>query len=334
CCLALWAGCQKTETPPETPVEFAAGTGVFISNEGGFTHGNASVSFYRRDSATIQNHLFENKNGRPLGDVLQSMTLAGGHLFLVVNNSGKIEVVEPETFASVATISGLTSPRYLRPVSDQKAYVTDLAAPYLSIIDLQNFAVIGQIPLPAQTEELVTTGGETWVTHRLSNFLYVIDNQSDMVVDSVEVAEDPNTLRVDKDGNIWVLCNGRQAAGKPGGIFKIEPATRSVLRAFWFNDFETGIWPRLRMNGAGDVVYFIKKDVYRMPVTATEWPAAPFIVAGERTFYGLGIDPATEEVYVADALDYQQKGLVYRFSGGIAVDSFRVGVIPNGFLFY
>ena len=39
--------------------------------------------------------------------------------------------------------------------------------------------------------------------------------------------------------------------------------------------------------------------------------------------------------YVADAIDYQQKGIVYRYSPeGELLDEFRVGIIPGAFCWY
>ena len=49
----------------------------------------------------------------------------------------------------------------------------------------------------------------------------------------------------------------------------------------------------------------------------------------------VSIDPNTSEVYVADAIDYQQKGIVYRYSPeGELLDEFRAGIIPGAFCWY
>ena len=49
-------------------------------------------------------------------------------------------------------------------------------------------------------------------------------------------------------------------------------------------------------------------------------------------YYGLTVDPSSGEVYVADAIDYQQQGKIYRYSAsGEEIDEFYVGIIPGAF---
>ena len=86
--------------------------GILISNEGNFQWGNASVSFYDEEKDTLLQDVFQSVNQRPLGDVLQSIYLDDKYAYLVVNNSGKIEVVEKHSFDLQHTISGFMSPRY------------------------------------------------------------------------------------------------------------------------------------------------------------------------------------------------------------------------------
>ena len=66
-----------------------------------------------------------------------------------------------------------------------------------------------------------------------------------------------------------------------------------------------------------------------MPVEADRVPVRPFLEFRDTKYYGLTVNPNNGEVYVADAIDYQQQGIVYRYSPqGKLIDEFYVGIIP------
>lgn len=69
-----------------------------------------------------------------------------------------------------------------------------------------------------------------------------------------------------------------------------------------------------------------------MPVEDTRLPLRPLVRNRTTLYYGLTVDPETDDVYVADAIDYQQPGMVYRYSAdGVLKDSFTVGITPGAF---
>ncbi len=69
-------------------------------------------------------------------------------------------------------------------------------------------------------------------------------------------------------------------------------------------------------------------------VSTTSNESYPFIAADGRNFYGLGVDPDNGTVYVADAIDYVQRGVVLRHAAdGSFIGTFHAGRIPGGFVF-
>ena len=120
--MVLFQSCEKDPDP----VVKAGEAGFFIVNEGGYPNPNTSISFYDRKTGAVTNDLFVAKNGRPLGLQAQSMSVFEGKGYIVVQGDSKIEIINPDDFSSLSTISeGIPSPRYFLGVTATKAYVSD-----------------------------------------------------------------------------------------------------------------------------------------------------------------------------------------------------------------
>lgn len=121
-CCSVLTGCMKWDYDlgREIAVRPEVGHGLFITNEGNFQYGNATLSFYDTQTRKIDNEVFFRANDQKLGDVAQSMTMYGGLGWIVVNNSHVIFAIDPVTFKEVGRITNLTSPRYIHFLSDEK----------------------------------------------------------------------------------------------------------------------------------------------------------------------------------------------------------------------
>lgn len=315
--------------------------GLFICNEGNFQYGNATLSYYDPTTKTVENEIFYRANAMKLGDVAQSMIIHNGIGWVVVNNSHVVFAIDPTTFKEVGRITGLTSPRYIHFVSDDKAYITQIWDNRIFIINPKRYEVTGYIEVPDMTSEQ----GSTEQMVQLGKYLYVncwsyqnrllkIDTETDSIVAELEVGIQPTSLALDCNGKLWTVTDGGYE-GSPYGyeapaLYRIDPEIFSIEQTF---SFAKGDAPsEVQINGRGDTLYWINDDIWSMSVDADRVPVRPFLDSRGTIYYGLTVDPKSDEVYIADAVDYTQQGKIYRYSArGELLDEFYVGIIPGAF---
>lgn len=333
--IILFTSCEsdRPDVKPEVPFSGSSGGGVFIINEGNYKWGNSSVSYFRFSDESVSEDIFKAANQRSLGDVGQSMEIVNGKAYVVVNNSSKIEIVDPKDFKSLGSITGLTSPRYFLGVNSSKAYVTDLFSNSISVINLNSNVKVKEIPCKGWTEELCLVNDMAFVTNLNSTHLYIIDTNTDLMSDSIFIGYGSNSLKLDKNGKLWVLCGGN-GSSTPGSLHRIDPATKQKELSLTFTNNSENPW-KLDINGSRDTLFYLNNGVFKFPVTQTILPSASLIPQSGFLFYGLGVDPFNGTIYVSDAIDYVQKGKVYRYKpDGSLINSFSVGISPGEFYFY
>jgi len=347
CVLGLFS-CAKS--PIDTVFfDFTGNSGVYIVNEGNFMYGNSSLSFYDPITKRVVNHVFQARNGAPLGDVAQSMIIWNNLGFIVINNSGKIYIIDSSTAEYKGQITGLSSPRYIHVINSQKAYITDLYARKITIFNPTTFEKTGIIKVGNSKSEFNQHSTEQMIQYKnlvftncwsYDNKILVIDSNTDQLVDSIEVLKQPNSMVIDRNNKIWVITDGGFEGSPYGyeqaGLLKIDAETREIERSFRFT---LGDHPlNLCINPSKDTIFFLNRHVWKMAVSEKRLPEKPFI-ASEYTsstggFYSLGIDPVSSEIYLGDAIDHRQNGMVRRYaSSGKLIDEFKVGISPGDFAF-
>ena len=317
-----------------------AGSGLFITNEGNFMYGNASLSYYDTEARHVENEVFARANAQKLGDVAQSMVIRNGIGWVVVNNSGVIFAIDINTFREVGRITGFTSPRYIHFISDEKAYVTQIWDPRIHIVNPSTFEITGYVETDmdfesGSTEQMVQYGKYVYTNcWSYQNRILKIDTETDTVVDELVVGIQPTSLVLDCNNRMWTITDGGYEDSPYGceapSLCCIDAETFTVEKQF---RFEFGGHPsEVQLNGAGDTLYWINDDIWRMDVTADRVPARPFVEYSGTKYYGLTVNPVNGDVYVADAIDYVQNGVILRYSNeGELIDTFTVGITPGAF---
>lgn len=235
-CLFLLPGCMeygdRVQEEFDTGKDFGDGSvptgrGLFITNEGNFMYGNASLSYYDPESMRVENEVFVRANGFKLGDVAQSMIIHNGVGWVVVNNSGVIFAIDPDTFREIGRITGFTSPRHIHFLSDEKAYVTQLWDPRIYIVNPKTYGITGYIETDmdfesGSTEQMVQYGKYVFTNcWSYQNRILKIDTETDRVVGELTVGIQPTSLVMDCHDRLWTITDG----GYEGSPYGYEAPT-------------------------------------------------------------------------------------------------------------
>jgi len=338
--------CDDDSVDPQQP---PVGTdGYFIVNEGGFGNGNASLSFYSRETGTVTNDIFYHANDElPLGDQAQSMTIDDTLGYVVVQNSGKIEVIDINTFVLVATIDEeITSPRYFVGFSDTKGYVSDWEDGFSStvkVIDLSTHMVTKTIPTGSGTNKMMVHGNKLYAVNAggfgNDNTLVIINTTTDEIEETIELGDNPNSLQADANGNIWVLCSGLTAYDEnwnvdldnstKGSLIKLDNDGEPLLN-LPVSEFSSP--SDLEISPDGQKLYYLYNGgVYTVSISDTELPDTAII---DSSFYGLAIDPIDGTIIGCEAPSFSSAGniKIYSVAGTLAA-THAVGIAPNGCTF-
>jgi DNA-binding beta-propeller fold protein YncE len=323
----ILSACETPRDTPDGPIP--EGDGVYILNEGNYLAGNGSLSFYSFQTSAIYNDLFTVRNDRPLGDIPTYMATDGEKGFLIVNNSGTIEVVDLKTIETLGTVTGLSSPRQM-VIRGRKGYISSLLSDLITVLDLDNLTVTGTIDIGSSSEAMIIYGNRLFAANWAGGSRIAVVDLADNTVESeINTGMEPESMVLDKNGRLWVLCTGGYMNEEIPKILKINASTLSVEAEMKFRTNSDNP-SSLTINRGGDTLYYIDEGVRRMPVSMTSLPGEALIVAGGRLFYRLAVSPVNGMIVVTDAIDYQQKGdlLVYNRKG-ILIDTEQAGIIPG-----
>lgn len=326
-------------------------SGVIVLNQGGFGHGDASMSYISANFETIENDIFSSANADVvLGDTAQDISFYGQLAYVILNGSNKIEIINRYTMKSVATMdSGFSNPRYMA-IYNGKGYVTnwgDGTNPnddYVAVINLATNTIATTIPVIEGPERIIETGGKLYVAqtggYGYGNKISVI-NPANNAVATITVGDVPNSMQV-KGGFLWVGCGGKPSFAPvetAGGISKINLSTNTVNTRTYAD--ATKHVSNLVIDGA--VGYFtIDAGIYKYDF-ASNLPLSPIFTTADQGVYGVySFAVYRNHMYVGDAGDYMHNGHVYVYALGTGIDpqpigtleeTYTVGVIPAGFYF-
>lgn len=338
--LALGA-CNK-DNNPQPADNF--GPGIFIVNEGPFQNGTGTVSFWDRQSGVVLQSIYFGLNGEDLGNIAQSMTLSGDEAFIVINNANKVVAVDAGTFKKKAEITGLALPRYMVALEGiSTAFVSQWGATgtdgSVAVVNTDNYTVTSTIPTGSGAEGLLLVGDELWVANSggfgRDSTLSIIDVNTLAVKETLVVGDNPNSLALDSDGNVWVVCAGYAHNFDPndplstkGKLVKIS--NKTISKTFELPN-DAG---RLVINSQGNRLFYLDNryggKVFDFFTNQPQLNTTPFL---DGTWYSLGYDPIENTLLAGNAGDFASAGsMTVVDATGNVIREVMTGIIPTFFV--
>lgn len=356
--ILLAVSCSNDDDGPEIPSGFtAAEQGVYILNEGGFQKNNASLDYYDLTSGERYDHVFGlvNPEKDALGDTGNDILRYGSKMYVVLNYSNKVEVVDARTVQSLKTITagqGLgQEPRYLAAYGDY-VFVSAYEGT-VSVIDTTSLEITKTIQVGRTPEGLAVAGDKLYVVNSgwkdagtpagYDRTISVIDPAGLEEEDKIEVEENSISILSNSAGKLYVASRDIYNADwteiiKPADFYVVDPASESIKKHFGFGVNKAAMYND-RIYAVSDS-YEAGKTSFLVIDTGTDEVIDDDLIAPEdlseiQAPYGLAVDPGSGDIWITDAKDNQSPGEVFCFdSNGNKKFSFTAGVLPAKFVFY
>lgn len=324
----------------------ASGLQVYVANQGNFSDANGSVTRYNPEDGSLDQDIVMGLN-----TLVQSITVHERIGYIVGNTSDRIDVVDLETNERIAQISDVPGPRFMKVVSDEKAYISNLFSSSVTVIDLESNTATGSITVGMNPEGIAVSNGRAFVANfgfgTADSTLSVIDISTDSVAETMQTGCDgPRFLEVDKESELWVFCNGKTVynddfseiieqtngevvifASESGEeVARIEldaqPGTSALGQDAWY---DTATNRMFFIEGASILVF---------DATANEL-AETIEIPGEEEIGAVAYHADTDVLYVARITGFTTAGFVsIHDMMGTEIDRFDAGVAPAFIAFY
>ncbi|MBP1839651.1 YncE family protein [Formosa algae] len=326
---------EDTQQPAEPDTENVL-KGFYLLNEGNMSMNKASLDYMDFETGEYTHDRFTSANPLEvggLGDVGNDIGIYGSKMYVVVNASNKVEVLDAETGVKLKQID-VNNCRYIT-FYNGKAYLStylgeigDYSATEGQVheIDTTSLSITRRVDVGRQPEELVAYNNKIYVANSggysppdYESTISVIDIESFTETNRIEVAINLHRLKIDSEGDLYVSSRGDYFE-TPSKLYVIDTATETVKKEFDLAVSNMTIHNDIAYIYSTAFNYFTGENVisYNKLDTTTETILDDsFIAEGNEDLiqipYGIAINPDTEDIYITDAKDYVSPGDLYCF---------------------
>ncbi|REC80155.1 YncE family protein [Chryseobacterium elymi] len=323
---------KEVSTGQDLPIK-----GFYLLNEGNMGSNKCTLDYFDYATGTYRKNIYGETNPsvvKELGDVGNHIMIYGSKMYVVVNVSNKIEVLEAKTAKRIKTIQ-LQNCRYLA-FKGNKVYASSYAGPVelnpnsppgkVVEIDTTSLNIERQVVVGYQPEEIEVMGDQLFVAnsggYRFPNYdktVSVINLNTFTETKKIDVAINLHRIKKDNYGDLYVSSRG-DYYNIPSSLFLVDAATGTVKK-----DFHVAVSGMTIVN---DKLYYYGNEfnynthtyvkTFGIIDVKTEQVISNKIIDQQyvdeiKAPYGIVVNPYTEDIYLTDAKNYVTTGYVYCF---------------------
>lgn len=356
----LIAGCRRDEpvTPPEEEQKGEVVqneiAGFYLLNEGNMGSNKSTLDYYDYTTATYSRDIYAEANPnvpKELGDVGNDLKIYGGRMYAVINCSNKVEVLDARTCKRIGQVD-IPNCRYIT-FDGRYAYVTSYAGPvsldashaqigYVARFDTAALQIDATCLVGYQPDEPAVVNGKLYVANSggymvpdYDSTVSVIDLTNFTETKRITVAKNLWRARADRYGQLWVSSRG-DYYDTPAKLYCIDTNTDRIVDSVSMAVSALDIVGDSLYACATAWDYIEMDDVLSysiLNVRTRETVSTGFITDGTdaqiQKPYGIKVNPLTRDIYVTDAKNYVNPGMLHCYSpAGVLQWSVRTGDIP------
>ena len=317
--------------------------GMYLVNEGNMGSNKCTLDFLDYTEGIYMRNIYPERNPtivKELGDVGNDVQIYGNKLYIIVNCSNKVEVLDARTGVRIKQIE-IPNCWYIcfrREHAYVSSYVAgvliDPNAPLGAVfkIDTASLQVVDKVTVGYQPEEMVVLGDYLYVANSggyrvpyYDNTVSVVEFEGFHQEQQIVVGLNLHRIKADKYGKLWVSSRGNYNdiyspyGSVPSNLFVLD-------KRVGYNEMivtDTINVPCSNMAIHGDSLYLYSHDYDNITQQSTltygiiniktkKVVSKNFITDGTekeiKMPYGISIHPETGDIYVTDAKNYVSTG--------------------------
>jgi len=322
-------------------------TQLYILSEGLFNLNNSTLATYNLTNGTLVPDIFLAVNKRGLGDTANDMGMYGSKIYVVVNVSSQVEVLDAATGKSLRRIAlfdakgAAREPRYV-DFHNGKAYVCSFDGSVVKI-DTASLQIEATVQCGKNPDGICVARNKLYVSNsgglnfpNYDNTVSVIDVATFTELKKITVGINPGKIMADSEGDVYVVSRGDYGAN-PTKLQRIDTSTDELSTSF-------DTIQALNFSISNDTAYIYNIDystqtsqIVVFDCKAEKLISERFITDNTKltTPFGIDINPVNGDVYITDSKSYTVWGDVFCFdrAGKLKFKLMEIGLNPKKILF-